>query len=89
MIGRATFTALALAIAATAVASAPASAGNNNDKQAYIERMLENEANGGPTIEGGIARGQNRHRICQYLERPAYDEDGYPTTVLKKTCWFE
>ena len=88
MLRQATLAAIALAVATTTFA-APASAGKYDNRRAIVEKLLDDEANGGPVIEGGISHGQSRTRVCRELPTRDYDEDGLPITVVKKTCWFE
>lgn len=88
MLKHATLAAIALAVATTTFA-APASAGKYDNRRSIVEKLLEDEATGGPTIEGGTSYGQTRTRVCRDLPTRDYDEDGYPITVVKKTCWFE
>ncbi|PLX38495.1 MAG: hypothetical protein C0606_09865 [Hyphomicrobiales bacterium] len=89
MFKKATFAAIALAIATTTLASGSAYAGKYNDKFLDVQRMLDDEETGGPVLEGGVAPGQTRHRVCQNLETPAYDRYGNEIVVMKKTCWFQ
>lgn len=84
--------AIALTIAASAMVSSDAFArgGKGNDKDPTdIENLIDGQANGGPWVEGNVAPYSARHKVCQFLDTPVYNNYGEREVVKKKTCWFE
>lgn len=91
MLKKVAFAAIAFSFAAAAISASPASAGRGSSKDIhYVERLLDDEARGGPQVEGSISGGTARHRVCRNMRTRVTDPyTGRRRTVYRKTCWFD
>ncbi|WP_029059057.1 hypothetical protein [Stappia stellulata] len=60
------------------------------DRLMRLDRLTQDEARGGPRIEGGRSPFQKRVKVCNVMPTPVRDPDtGELVKVMKEVCWME
>jgi hypothetical protein len=78
------------ALVALTLAAPTATAEDYVDRILRLDRLTQDEARGGPRIEGGRSPFQKRVKVCNTMPTPVRDPDtGELVKVMKEVCWME